>query len=119
MGILVFYEGDGRIAGDIPATHWREISRLLPLAIDLINREMTQKQARPAPESLTVKPFKVELLLRDDSKVAEEINLLNRTEWQRLLGWWDFLSPLCEGLRFYQPVLESLRPQTRHPDEPG
>ena len=39
MGILIFYEGDGRIAGDIPLLQWREIRRLLPLAVDLINRE--------------------------------------------------------------------------------
>jgi hypothetical protein len=118
MGILVFYEGDGRIAGDIPQKQWREIRRLLPLAVDLINREMAQKQSRPTPEKLVAKPIKAEQLLRDDSKVSEEVNILDAAEWRRLFNWWDFLSPLVDAMRFYQPVIDILRAQTRHPDEP-
>ena len=118
MGILIFYEGDGRIAGDVPAEQWKQIRRLIPLAIDLINVEMGNKQSQPKSEKLVVAPIRAEKLMRDEWKSKEEINLLDSAEWDRLLAWWTFLTPVVEGMRFYAPVLEILKKQTKHPDQP-
>ena len=116
MGILVFYEGDGRIAGDIGKRHWRQMRRLLPLLFDWLNEHM-RRPPKPVPEKLTVATFKLATMLRDEADAKEEINLIDLAEWKRFFDWCDFLAPLDDTYRFFAPAVELLREQSRHPDE--
>ena len=116
MGILVFYDGDGRIAGDIGKRHWRQVRRLLPLLVDWLNDHM-RRPPKVVPPKLIVGTFKLATMLRDDADKSEEINLLDLGEWKRFFAWCDFLAPYDETFKFFAPVVALLREQSRHPDE--
>jgi hypothetical protein len=116
MGILVFYEGDGRIAGDIRRRHWRQMRRVLPLLFDWLNEHMRRPPSNTPPK-LVVGQFKLAAMMRDDSGKTEEINLIDLAEWKRFFGWCDFLAPLDDSFGFFAPVVQVLREQSRHPDE--
>jgi hypothetical protein len=116
MGILVFYEGDGRIAGDIRRRHWRQIRRILPLLFDWLN-EHVHRPPKSVPTKLVIAPFKLATMIRDDSQAKEEINLINAAEWNRFFAWCDFLSTVDDTHRLFAPALHILREQSRHPDE--
>jgi hypothetical protein len=116
MGILVFYDGDGRIAGDIGKRHWRQMRRLLPLAFDWINEHM-RRPPKNAPVKLTPATFTLAAMMRDESDKKEEINLINADEWNRFFAWCDFLAALDDTFQFFAPVIHLLREQSRHPDE--
>jgi hypothetical protein len=116
MGIMVFYEGDGRIAGDIGKRHWRQMRRILPYLIEWLNEYM-RHPPKGVPEKLILAPFKLSKMVRDDADKAEEINLSDLVEWNRFFAWCDFLGPIDDTYRFYAPVVELLREQSRHPDE--
>lgn len=116
MGILVFYDGDGRIAGDIEKRHWRQMRRILPQVFEWVNDQMRKPPKAPPPE-LTVAPFKLPKMMRDDADKTEEINLVELAEWKRFFAWCDFLGPRDDTFKFFVPVVALLREQSRHPDE--
>ncbi len=116
MGILVFYDGDGRIAGDIGKRHWRQMRRLLPILFDWLNEHM-RRPPKNAPAALASVTFKLAAMLRDDADKREEINLIDPAEWKRFFAWCDFLAPLDDTFKFFAPAVTLLREQSRHPDE--
>jgi len=115
MGILIFYEGDGRIAGDIGKRHWRIMRRQLPLIFDWMNAHMRQPP-KNLPAKLLPGPFKLTAMLRDDADNTEEVNLIGLDEWNRFFAWCEFLARLDDTYRFFAPVVDLLREQSRHPD---
>lgn len=116
MGILIFYEGDGRIAGDIDKRHWRQMRRILPPLFDWLNEHM-RRPPKTVPPTLIVEPFKLTAMLRDEADKTEEVNLIGLDEWKRFFAWCDFLAPRDDAFKFFGPTVELLREQSRHPDE--
>ena len=118
MGIFLFYEGDGRIAGEISTAHWRQMRRILPVLIDWLNEATKARHSPPPPATLLPEPFKLSSLIRDEADTKEEINIRDRHEMKRLFAWCDFLAPLDEAYALFDPIVRILRAQSRHPDEP-
>jgi hypothetical protein len=116
MGILVFYDGDGRIAGDIAKQDWRQMRRLLPLVFEWLN-DRVRHPYQNLPPKLTTSPFKLNAMIRVDSEKKEELNLVDAVEWRRFFGWCEFLSTTDPTHRFYAALIQTLREQSRHPDE--
>jgi hypothetical protein len=116
MGILVFYDGDGRIAGDIEKRHWVQMRRILPLVFEWLNQHI-RHPPKTVPPTLTVATFKLAQMMRDDADKTEEINLVELAEWKRFFAWCDFLSTQDDTFKFFAPVVQLLREQSRHPDE--
>lgn len=116
MGILVFYDGDGRIAGDIEKRHWREMRRILPQIFEWINAHI-QHPPKGVPPALTIAPFKLNKMMRDEADKTEEINLVALAEWKRFFAWCDFLAQQDDTFRFFAPIVAVLREQSRHPDD--
>jgi hypothetical protein len=56
-------------------------------------------------------------MIRDDADKAEEINLSELAEWNRFFAWCDYLGAMDDTYRFYAPVVQLLRGQSRQPDE--
>jgi hypothetical protein len=56
-------------------------------------------------------------MLKDDAEKKEEINLLNVQEWNRFFAWCEFLGPLDDTYRIWEPAVKLFREQSRHPDE--
>jgi hypothetical protein len=116
MGIMIFYEGDGRIAGDISARHWRQMRRLLPIAFDLVNEHL-KRPPKTLPVTLATTPFNLATMMRDDAHKTEEVNLSDAAEWKRFFTIFDFLTTVDDTFKFYTHAVHLLREQSRHPDE--
>jgi hypothetical protein len=116
MGIMVFYEGDGRIAGDIGKRHWRQMRRILPVLVEWLNEHL-RKPPKGYPATLTLAPFKLSAMLKDDADKAEEVNLLGLDEWKRFFAWCEVLDAVDDTYKFFAPTVEVFREQSRHPDE--
>jgi hypothetical protein len=116
MGILLFYDGDGRIAGDIAKQHWMQMRRILPFVFDWLNSQM-RHPPKSVPPALAIGEFKLAKMMRDDADKTEEINLVELPEWKRFFAWCDFLGAQDDTYKFFAPVVQLLREQSRHPDE--
>ena len=74
MGILVFYEGDGRIAGDIGKRHWRQMRRILPLLFDWLNEHMRRPPKTFPPTLAAYQKLLAELTTRLQQQLFKEGN---------------------------------------------
>jgi len=127
---LYYHPGDRHI-GSVSIRRWEEVSKLLPLLVDFVNRAM-QKEWRPGlvrdvrvfaggvtdpqappPEQPqpSVGPFALDRMLSDELLDLNEVRVFEAAEWDRLFAWCDFLAERDGAYALYRPLVEVLRPQ--------
>jgi hypothetical protein len=126
---LYYYPGERHI-GSMSIRRWEEVSKLLPLLVDFVNRAM-QKEWRPgtvrdvrlfaggvteppvpAPEQSqpAVGAFSLEQMSSEELLGMNEVRVFEASEWDRLFAWCDFLGNRDGAYALYQPLVEVLRP---------
>ena len=111
MGHELYYQPDNRHMGSVSLRRWEEISKLLPLLLDFVNRAMENdwqsgvaRDVRvfadgviepPLPQAgqphPALGPFLLERML-SEALWTSEIRFFEAAEWNRLFAWCDFLA---------------------------
>jgi hypothetical protein len=130
VGHELFYHPSDHHIGSVSLRRWEEVSKLLPLLVDFVNRAM-QKDWRPGvvrdvrllaggvteppappPEQSppAAGPFALERMLSEELLDMNEVRIFEAGEWDRLFGWCAFLAERDGAYALYQPLVEVLRP---------
>jgi hypothetical protein len=130
VGHELFYHPSDRHIGSVSIRRWEEVSKLLPLLVDFLNRAM-QKDWRPGvvrdvrvfaggvtdppsppPEKSppAAGPFALDRMLSEESLEINEIRVFEAAEWDRLFAWCDFLADRDGAIGLYRPLVDVLRP---------
>ena len=112
MGHELYYKTDERHIGSVSIRRWQEVSKLLPLLVDFVNRAQQQESgsgvarnvtvfaggvaAPPAPppeqNAPLVAPFELQRMLSEERLGFNEIYVHEVAEWHRLFAWCAFLA---------------------------
>jgi hypothetical protein len=129
VGHEIYVQTDEWHVGSVSIGRWAEMSKLLPLLIDFVNRAMHQEwqpgTARnivvhsggisippipPPPQELPASgAFQLSRMLSEEWIGSNEIYVLDPAEWLRLLLWCDFLSGRDGAFSFYSPLATAIR----------
>jgi hypothetical protein len=126
----LFYHPGDRHIGSVSLRRWEEVSKLLPLLVDFLNRAMrkdwrpgvvrdvrvfaggvTDPQAPPLEQHQPAPgPFALERMLSEELLDMNEVRIFEAVEWDRLFKWCDFLAERDGAYALYRPLVEVLRP---------
>jgi hypothetical protein len=130
VGHEIYYRTIDRHIGSVSIRRWEEVSKLLPLLVDFLNRAMrkewgsgTMRDVRllasgatepggPGPDQQKppVEALSLEQMLSEEEIKMNELIIHKATEWDRLFAWCDFLATRDGAYALYAPVVETLRP---------
>jgi hypothetical protein len=129
VGHELFYHPGDRHIGSVSLRRWEEVSKLLPLLVDFVNRAMlkdwrpgvvrdvrlfaggvTDPQVRPLEQPPPAAgPFALARMLSEELLDVNEVRVFQATEWDRLFAWCDFLAERDGAYGLYRPLVELLR----------
>jgi hypothetical protein len=129
VGHELYYKTDEHHIGNVSIRRWKEISKLIPMLVDFINKAMQKEwnegtardvsvfaggksvpQIPPPQESPPVaEPLSLNRMLAEERLTLNEIYFNNAGEWNRLLAWCDFLADRDGVLDLYRPLVDWLR----------
>jgi hypothetical protein len=129
VGHELFYQPGDHHVGSVSLRRWEEVSKLLPLLVDFVNRATHQEwrpgvvrdvrvfegggavPAAPPPDHSqpTGGPFALTRMLSEEFLGRNEVHIFQAAEWDRLFEWCDFLSERDGAYALYQPLVEVLR----------
>ncbi len=133
MGDLFFYKNHENDLGDMSKRRWREVRKLLPLAVAYVNDAMmldwdqgtrrsvlvSELGARPARavqnDAIDVPPkghVDVGSLLRDDADAMDEVIIQDAEALVRFFGWCAFLSQRDGVFELYAECVAALKRAT-------
>lgn len=130
MGHELFYHPGDEHIGSVSLRRWEEVSKLLPLLMDFVNRAMQKdwlpgvvRDVRvfaggvidpqtPPPEQSqpAAGPFALDRMLSEELLDMNEVRIFEAAEWDRLFAWCDFLENRDGTYALYRPLVEVLRP---------
>jgi hypothetical protein len=130
VGHELYSDPENLHLGSVSIRRWEEMSKLLPLLIDFVNRAMrkewregTVRDVRllaervtipslPAPDQLQPDggTFSLERMLSEELLDINEIRISEAAEWGRLIAWCDFLAERDGAFLLYRPLVDVLRP---------
>lgn len=131
MGHELYYHPDERHIGNMSIRRWEEVSKLLPLLVDFVNRAMqkdwrpgvardvrlfaggvTEPHVPPPDQSQPpTGPFSLEKMLSEELLDLNEVRVFEAAEWDRLFAWCEFLAERDGAYSLYQPLVDLLRPR--------
>jgi hypothetical protein len=129
MGHEIYYQTTDHRLGDVSLRRWEEISKLLPLFVDFVNRAMRKEWGPriirdvvvfeglvtapkfPPPDEAPpeAKPFALERMLSEEMLGINEIYFHEASEWHRLFQWCDFLATHDGAYALYVPLGDTVR----------
>jgi hypothetical protein len=137
VGHELYYHPGDRHIGSMSIRRWEEVSKLLPLLVDFVNRAM-QKDWRPGvvrdvrlfaggmadPQAPPpdrppppAGPFAMEQMLSEELLDINEVRVFKADEWDRLFAWCDFLAERDGACSLYRPLVDVLRPHFEGVDQ--
>jgi hypothetical protein len=130
LGHELYYKTDESHIGSVSIRRWEEISKLLPLLVDFVNRAQHKDwgpgvardvrlfagggiapQVPPPEQNLPhAASFDLPRMLSEERLGLNEVYVYEAAEWDRLFAWCDFLAVRDGAFELYRPLVEALRP---------